>query len=135
MSNFMLDTNICIYVINQKPAGVLQRFRQEAPGSIALSSISAAELAYGVSKSGSARNEEALDLFLAPLDVLAFDEAAIWQYGKLRATLERRGGPIGPLDTLIAAHALSRGLTLVTNNTREFERVEGLRLENWAAPS
>ena len=134
MSDFMLDTNICIYVINQKPPVVLQRFRQEAPGSIALSSISAAELAYGVSKSGSVRNQEALDLFLAPLDVLPFDEAAIWQYGKLRATLEKKGEPIGPLDTLIAAHALSRGLTLVTNDIREFERVEGLKLENWAAP-
>ena len=132
MSRFLLDTNICIYVINKKPSLVLERFRQEAPGSIALSSISAAELALGVTKSGSHKNKEALGLFLAPLTLLPFDESVIWHYGQIRAQLEKQGTPIGPLDTMIAAHALARGLTLVSNNVAEFERVPDLRLENWA---
>ena len=132
MSQYMLDTDICIYLINKKPDFVLQRFRQEAPGSIALSSISAAELAYGVSKSGSSRNREALALFLAPLGLLPFDESVIWHYGLIRTQLEKQGTPIGPMDTMIAAHALSKGLTLVTNNLREFERVPDLKMENWA---
>ena len=128
----MLDTNICIYVINKKPSIVLERFRQEAPGSIALSSISAAELAFGVTKSGSDKNKEALALFLAPLTLLPFDESVIWHYGVIRTQLEKQGTPIGPMDTMIAAHALSKGLTLVSNNVAEFERVPDLHLENWA---
>ena len=91
----------------------------------------AAELTYGVAKSQSARNRAALEMFLAPMDILPFDEKAIWVYGELRAELERLGQPIGALDTMIAAHALSRDAILVTNNTREFSRVAGLRLENW----
>ena len=132
MSRFMLDTNMCIYVINKKPRIVLERFRQEAPGSIALSSISAAELAFGVTKSGSDKNKEALALFLAPLTLLPFDESVIWHYGVIRTQLEKQGTPIGPMDTMIAAHALSKGLTLVSNNVAEFERVPDLHLENWA---
>ena len=132
MSRFMLDTNICIYVINKKPSTVLERFRQEAPGNIALSSISAAELAFGVTKSGSNKNKEALSLFLAPLTLLPFDESVIWHYGAIRTQLEKQGTPIGPMDTMIAAHALSKGLTLVSNNVAEFERVPDLHLENWA---
>ncbi len=131
MTRYLLDTNICIYVINSRPREVLDRFKNESMGSIGISSVSAAELAYGVAKSGSARNREALAMFLAPLDVLPFDEAAIWHYGKLRSDLEKRGEPIGALDTLIAAHALATDTILVTNNTREFSRVKGLRLENW----
>ena len=91
----------------------------------------AAELALGVAKSGSARNCQALEMFLAPLIVLPFDAAAVWFYGDLRADLERRGTPIGSLDTMIAAHALSQQALLVTNNTREFANVPGLRLDNW----
>ena len=132
MSRFMLDTNICIYVINKKPSIVLERFRQEAPGSIALSSISAAELAFGVTKSGSDKNKEALALFLAPLTLLPFDESVIWHYGVIRTQLEKQGTPIGQMDTMIAAHALSKRLTLVSNNVAEFERVPDLHLENWA---
>lgn len=128
----LLDTNICIYIINTKPPGVLARFHQFQLGEIGLSSVVAAELAYGVSKSGSERNRKALEMFLAPLDLLPFDEPAIWAYGELRADLERRGQPIGALDTMIAAHALSLHAVLVTNNTREFSRVSGLQLENWA---
>ena len=127
----LLDTNICIHIINAKPPAVLQRFRDYRMGEIGLCSVVAAELAYGVAKSGSARNREALDLFLAPLAILPFDEAALWCYGDLRADLERQGTPIGALDTLIAAHALSLQATLVTNNLKEFERVPGLLLDNW----
>ena len=127
----LLDTNICIHVINAKPPAVLERFRQHRMGEIGLCSVVAAELAYGVAKSGSPRNRQALEMFLAPLIILPFDEAALWAYGDLRAELERKGTPIGALDTMIAAHALSQQSTLVTNNTREFARVPGLALENW----
>ncbi len=127
----LLDTNICIHVINARPPAVLERFRQHRMGEIGVCSVVAAELAYGVAKSGSTRNRQALKMFLAPLVILPFDEAALWVYGDLRAELERKGTPIGSLDTMIAAHALSQQSTLVTNNTREFARVPGLALENW----
>lgn len=131
----LLDSNICIHVINAKPPAVLERFRQHRMGEIGLCSVVAAELAYGVAKSGSARNRQALEMFLAPLVILPFDEAALLAYGDLRAELERKGTPIGALDTMIAAHALSQQSTLITNNTREFARVPGLALENWVQPS
>ncbi len=127
----LLDTNICIYIINAKPPAVLARFQQYRLGDIGLCSVVAAELAFGVAKSGSARNREALDMFLAPLTIMPFDAAAMWIYGDLRADLERRGTPIGSLDTMIAAHALSQQALLVTNNTREFAKVPGLQLDNW----
>lgn len=127
----LLDTNICIYVINMRPPQVLARFREYRLGEIGICSVVAAELAYGVAKSRSARNRSALEMFLAPLEVLPFDQAAVWVYGDLRASLEREGQPIGALDTMIAAHALSVDAPLVTHNTREFARVPGLRLENW----
>jgi tRNA(fMet)-specific endonuclease VapC len=128
----LLDTNICIYIINVKPPQVLARFHQFRLGEVGLSSVVAAELAYGVAKSGSARNRSALEMFLAPLEIMPFDQNAVWSYGALRADLERQGQSIGALDTLIAAHALSLDAMLVTNNLREFSRVSGLRLENWA---
>ncbi|MCK9386959.1 MAG: type II toxin-antitoxin system VapC family toxin [Sulfuritalea sp.] len=128
----LLDTNICIYIINTRPPEVLAHFRKYRLGEVGLSSVVAAELAYGVAKSGSERNRQALEMFLAPLEIAPFDERAVWTYGVLRAELERRGSPIGSLDTMIAAHALSLDAVLVTNNTREFSRVDGLRLENWA---
>jgi tRNA(fMet)-specific endonuclease VapC len=128
----LLDTNICIYIINVKPPQVLARFHQFRLGEIGLSSVVAAELAYGVAKGGSARNRSALEMFLAPLEIMPFDQNAVWSYGALRADLERQGQSIGALDTLIAAHALNLDATLVTNNLREFSRVSGLRLENWA---
>ncbi len=129
----LLDTNICIYIINAKPVGVLQKFEQYRIGEIGICSVVAAELAFGVAKSGSARNRQALEMFLAPLIILPFDDTAAWLYGDLRADLERRGTPIGSLDLLIAAHALSQQATLVTNNTREFAQVPGLQLQNWAS--
>jgi tRNA(fMet)-specific endonuclease VapC len=122
-------------VINARPQAVLERFRHYRMGEIGVCSVVAAELAYGVAKSGSARNRQALEMFLAPLEILPFDEAALWAYGDLRAKLERKGTPIGALDTMIAAHALSQKSTLVTNNTREFARVPGLSLENWVQSS
>ena len=129
----LLDTNICIYIINAKPPAVLKRFRQYRMGDIGLCSVVAAELAFGVAKSDSARNRQALEMFLAPLIILPFDTAAVWVYGDLRADLERRGTPIGSLDTMIAAHALSQQALLITNNTREFSKVPGLQLDNWVA--
>ena len=131
----LLDTNICVHVINAKPPEVLERFRKYRMGEIGLCSVVAAELAYGVAKSGSARNRDALEMFLAPLIILPFDVAALWAYGDLRAELERKGTPIGALDTMIAAHALSNKSILVTNNSREFARVPGLALENWVQPN
>ena len=127
----LLDTNICIYIINARPPAVLARFKQYRLGDVGVSSVVAAELAFGVAKSGSARNRQALEMFLAPLSVLPFDDAAAWAYGALRAELERRGTPIGALDTLIAAHALSQQAQLVTHNTREFAQVPGLQLADW----
>ena len=129
----LLDTNICIYIINAKPPAVLERFRQYRMGDIGLCSVVAAELAFGVAKSASARNRQALEMFLAPLIILPFDTAAVWVYGDLRADLERRGTRIGSLDTMIAAHALSQQALLITNNTREFCKVPGLQLDNWVA--
>ncbi|MCG8342716.1 MAG: type II toxin-antitoxin system VapC family toxin [Chlorobiales bacterium] len=130
--SYLLDTNICIYIINSRPETVLQRFRKERIGNIGISSITASELTYGVIKSGSARNRMALEMFLAPLEIHPFDESVIWHYGEVRTDLEKQGKPIGALDTMIAAHALALNSILVTNNTREFNRVEGLHYENWA---
>jgi tRNA(fMet)-specific endonuclease VapC len=133
---WLLDTNICIYLIKRKPQILLDRLRTVDIDTVAVSSITVAELQYGVAKS--ARPEQnglALAALLAPLAVAPFDDAAAAIYGTVRATLERAGTPIGSLDMLIAAHALSLGRTVVTHDTREFRRVEGLRVEDWAAPS
>ena len=126
-----LDINICITIINVKPPAVLERFKHYQLGEIGLCSVVAAELAFGVAKSGSVRNRQALEMFLAPLTILPFDERAAWAYGDLRAELERQGTPIGSLDTMIAAHALSLQAKLITNNTREFAQVSGLHVDNW----
>ena len=127
----LLDTNTCIYIINNRPPNVLERFRKYKAGEVGISSIAASELAYGVAKSGSVKNRKALDLFLAPLKVLPFDSQCLWFYADLRASLEKQGLTIGAMDTLIAAHALSIDGTLVTNNLKEFARVPKLKLENW----
>ena len=129
----LLDTNICIYIINAKPPAVLERFKNYRLGEIGLCSVVTAELSFGVAKSGSVRNRQALEMFLAPLTLLPFDERAAWAYGDLRAELERRGTPVGSLDTMIAAHALSLQGTLITNNSREFAKVPGLQVDNWVA--
>jgi tRNA(fMet)-specific endonuclease VapC len=128
---FLLDTDTCIYIINRRPQQVFAHFAGMRVGDVAISSITGAELSFGVAKSGSRRNQDALNKFLAPLDIVAFDEAAMREYGPLRSHLERAGTPIGALDLLIAAHALALGSTLVSNNLREFSRVPLLKLINW----
>ncbi len=128
----MLDTNICIYLIKQQPPTVIERFLAYPVGAIGLSSITVAELAFGVQKSRHvAKNRLALEQFLAPLEVASFDHEAALSYGRVRARLEMLGSPIGSMDLLIAAHALSLGVRLVSNNLRAFRRVPGLKLENW----
>lgn len=129
---FMLDTNICIYAIKQQPTTVLEALRQHEAEGIGISAVTAAELWFGVEKSGTARNRAALKEFLSPLEVAEFDHAAARVYGRVRQALEAAGKPIGPLDTQIAAHALALDLTLVTHNTREFARVKGLSVVDWA---
>jgi len=128
----MLDTNTCIALIKRKPVYALQKFSEYQVGDVGLSAVTLAELRYGVSKSQhQARNQAALDEFMLPLEVAAFDEQATVAYGVLRAALEKQGTPIGPLDTMIAAHALSLGVALATNNTREFNRVPKLMVVDW----
>lgn len=130
---FMLDTDICIYAINERPPKVLQALRDHHAAGLGVSAITASELHFGVARTGSARNAQALRQFLAGLEVADFDGSAAEVAGELRAWLAGQGTPIGPYDSLIAAHAQSLRVTLVTNNTREFERVPGLKLANWAA--
>ena len=131
---FMLDTNICIYAIKHRPPEVLAALRRHEADGLGVSSITVAELFFGVEKSGSLRNRLALQQFLEPLEIADFDRAAAAAYGPLRATLDAAGTPIGAFDTQIAAHALALGVTLVSHNMREFARVPGLRLANWVAP-
>jgi len=131
---FMLDTNICIYLIKHKPADVVERFRQTDISDISISSITLSELFYGVSKSSKPeQNFIALTQFVAPLEIVPFGAEAPQYYGNLRTRLEKQGTPIGSLDMLIAAHALSLSLTLVTNNEKEFNRVSNLKIENWVS--
>ena len=130
---YMLDTNICIYTMKRKPEQVLRRFQRELDEGLCISSITLAELEYGMRHSSDpVRNEQALLRFLAPLSILPFGASAASVYGEIRAYLQRRGTPIGPLDMLIAGHARAENLILVTNNVREFERVPDLEIENWA---
>jgi tRNA(fMet)-specific endonuclease VapC len=131
---YMLDTNICIYIIKHKPKAVIERFLKTELSHIGLSSITMSELTYGVHKSATPeQNQIALAQFLAPLEIWPYGDEAAHHYGSLSAYLEKMGTPIGSLDTLIAAHALSIPCSLVTNNTKEFSRVPGLRLDNWAS--
>jgi tRNA(fMet)-specific endonuclease VapC len=130
---FMLDTNICIYLIKQAPPGVIKRFKRFDINQIGISSITLSELLYGVSKSSRPeQNRLALIQFLAALEILPYDDQAAQCYGELRAHLEKQGRPMGSLDMLIAAHALSIPCTLVTNNEKEFSRVPNLKIDNWA---
>ena len=131
MLKYLLDTNIVIYVIKQRPLQALAVFNQQQ-GRMAVSAITLAELVHGAEKSSDvARNTIVVEDFVSRLTVLPYDDKAAWQYGNIRAALEKLGQPIGINDLHIAAHARSNGLTLVTNNQREFERVPGLLLENW----
>lgn len=129
----MLDTNICIYIIKKKPEQALERLKGARISDIGVSSITLSELAYGAEKSSRPdQNRIALAEFLAPLEILSYDDLAAQEYGKIRTYLERPGSPIGSMDMLIAAHALSVNCTLVTNNEREFSRIASLKIENWA---
>jgi len=131
----MLDTNICIYLIKKRPAEVIEKIKQMDPADMVVSTITVSELQYGAARSADPeKNRNALEKFLAAFEVLPFDTGAALHYGEIRAGLEKEGTPIGAMDLLIAAHVRSLGLVLVTNNTREFERVPGLRLENWVSP-
>lgn len=129
---YMLDTNICIYIIKQKPKSVIDKFKKMKNANICISSITYSELLYGAEKSSNiAKNLLALTMFLSNIVILSYDENASIDYGIIRSKLEKQGKIIGPLDMLIAAHAKSLNITLVSNNLKEFERVDGLRLENW----
>lgn len=129
---YMLDTNICIYTIKHKPPEVIRNFLRHDPDEMCISSITYAELMHGVEKSQAVeRNRMAITLFLSAITILPFDQHAAEEYGKVRAELERKGTPIGPMDMLIAGHARVEDLVLVTNNTREFFRVEKLEVEDW----
>ncbi len=129
---YMLDTNICIYLIKQKPPKVLKHFKSHAVGDIGISSITLAELRYGVSKSRQVeRNRQALDEFILPLEIDDFGEKAAMEYGAVRAELEKAGKPVGSMDMLIGAHALALGATLVTNNVKEFRQIKNLKVVDW----
>lgn len=130
---YLLDTNICIYVINENPGKVLKKFAQHPVSEFGISSITHAELQYGVEKSKNKnQNQSALDEFLLPLTILPFHgQRLVACYGEIRALLESGGKTIGPLDMLIAAHALALNLTIVSNNIREFSRIPNLKYVNW----
>ena len=131
MLRFMLDTDTCIYTIKRKPGSVRRTFNQH-DGQMCVSAITQMELVYGAEKSANpSRNARVIEGFLARLDVLDFDSNAAAHSGEIRAALSRQGMLIGPYDQMIAGHARSRGLVVVTNNEREFSRVPGIRIVNW----
>jgi tRNA(fMet)-specific endonuclease VapC len=133
---YLLHTNICIYLIKKKPPQVLQRLSRLKNEDVAISSITLSELEYGIQKSSfPEQNKLAVTLFLLPFTILSYDDMAAESYGVIRTDLEKKGIGIGSLDTLIAAHALSHNLTLVTNNEKEFSRIRGLKVENWVKDS
>jgi len=128
----MLDTNTCIAIIKRKLPQVLGRFNAYKVGEIGISWITLAELEFGVAKSQhQEKNQAALDEFVLPLEIANFSREAARVYGRVRATLEKKGTPIGSMDMMIGAHALSLGVTLATNNTREFSRIKGLTVVDW----
>ena len=130
MIEYMLDTNICIYVIKNRPSEVVSQFNQHY-AEMAISSVVASELYYGAYKSGLDRHMIAVQAFVNRIAIIEFDNAAANASGEIRADLANRGTPIGPYDVMIAGHAVSQNCTLVTNNVREFERVSQLAIENW----
>ena len=132
MIRYMLDTSVCIELIRGRGKKVLKRLKRCKVGEVGISAITLAELEHGVERSAKPnQNRVALGEFCAPLEIQPFDAAAANAYGRIRADLQRAGQVIGPMDLLIAAHALAEGATMVTNNEREFRRVEGLAVENW----
>jgi len=132
MKLYMLDTDTCSYIIRERPISVLERFRKLAMEQICISSVTYAELLYGVARSSSKRiNRPIVDDFVRHLDVIDWDTGAAEQYGQIRADLEARGEPVGAMDMMIAAHAKSIKAVLVTNNQKHFARIKGLKVENW----
>ena len=132
MIRYLIDTNICIYIMNKRPIGIIHKFKQFDVGEIGVSTVTVSELQYGVAKSKNRRlNEQRVQEFLSPIEILPYDENATTIYGDIRLQLEKSGEPIGPLDLLIAAQALSGNLVLITNNEKEFKRVPKLKVENW----
>jgi len=130
--SYMLDTNICIYLIKRQPESVLVKMQEHMQDGLCISSITLAELKHGVFASAAVeKNSIALNQILSVIDILNFDDEAAFEYGKIAADLKRKGTPIGPMDTLIAAHALATRKILVTNNVKKFERVVNLKIENW----
>lgn len=128
----MLDTNICIYIIKNRPQQVKEKFKNFSIGDLSISTITVSELIYGAFKSQQIdRNLKAIESFLMPFEIVNYDYQASIEYGKIRASLEKQGRVIGNMDMQIAGHALVLNLILVTNNTKEFGRVEGLELDNW----
>jgi tRNA(fMet)-specific endonuclease VapC len=129
---YLLDTNACVDFLNRRYPSVAERIRSSSPDDLALSSVVVAELRYGADRSAKrAENHDRLDVLTAEIQCLDFDLPAARVYGRLRSVLEAGGEPIEPYDMLIAAHALSQRLVLVTDNEREFRRVAGLEVENW----
>lgn len=129
---YILDTNICIYLIKHKPLQVFEKLQEHNPDEICISAVTYAELVHGVEKSKAVeRNRLALTILLSNIEILDFDMKAAEEYGRIREDLEKKGMPIGPLDMMIAGHAKSLGYIVVTNNVGEFKRVEGLQYENW----
>lgn len=129
---YMLDTNICIYIINKRPESILKKFNKLRNQNVCISVITFAELQYGVERSSSKKfNREIVDDFVSHLFIVLWDKNSAIQYGKLRNTLSTKGTPIGNMNLMIASHALSRVYTLVTNNVKEFARVPDLKYENW----
>lgn len=132
MPRYMLDTNICIYIKNHRPAEVLARFSKLPPGKVAMSAITYGELCFGAEKSSKPKeSKHILQQLVGLIPVLPLDETVSTHYGKIRQHLQERGMPIGNNDLWIASHALANKIILVTNNVVEFERVPGLRVENW----
>lgn len=127
----LLDTNTCIYIINRRPPHVAEKFAEFPPDAIGLSAITLAKLRYGVEKRGSKQNAEVLEAFTALLEIVAFEADTPLTYARIRSDPENKGTPIGAMDLLIAAHVLSLDLTLATPNRKEFDRVGGLKVENW----
>ena len=130
---YLLDTNICIFLIRNKSPRVLSELRKHNPSDLCISTITVAELEYGCDRSAKPeKNRFALTEFFSPFTLLPFDEVAARAYGRVRTDLEKVGTPIGSMDLLIAAHAVSQQMIVVTNNTREFKRVKGLAVEDWS---
>ncbi|TSA11678.1 MAG: type II toxin-antitoxin system VapC family toxin [Deltaproteobacteria bacterium] len=128
----LLDTNICIYFLNQTSERIIGRFQNLSPSQIKLPSITVAELYYGAEKSKArAKNRERVKRFVSTFEIVPFDQKACATYAKVRCALEKLGTPVGPMDLLIASIGLAHNFVLVTNNVKEFERVKGLKLENW----